>query len=306
MTTRPNHSLPKSGRPSPSAGELRRVCDRYLQALLKGDEAEAAKAVREAVSNDWRPATIYLDVLAKAMVTIGDMWHAGGLSVAHEHQATQVTLRQASVLRQLFQPLRQTGLHAIVSAVEPDGHIFGPMIFADLLYYEGWNVDFLGAGTPPVDLAKLAAERQPDLVALSATLGSSLGLLSECVQAVRSAMREPYVVIGGLAVKAEPKKAAEIGADLIAHGPVEAVSNVGKRFDVSGSAVPLEAILRRVGERVKAKRIARGWSQQQLADASGLDRTYLSGVEHGRQNLTLGAVKKLGDALNTPVSEFVS
>lgn len=276
-----------------------------MRALIRGDETEANEAVQEAVSYKWRPATIYMDVLASAMVTIGDMWHAGEITIAHEHQAMQVTLRQTSLLRQFFPPERKTGLHAIVSAVEQDGHLLGAMIFADLLYFDGWNTDFLGAGTPAEDLGRLVSDRKPDLVALSATLSGSLETLKQCIVAVRSAAPSTYVVIGGNAVLREPEKAASLGAEMIASGPVQAVLDVGMQFDIRGATMPLELILQKVGEQVKAKRVERGWSQQQLADAAGLDRTYLSGVEHGKQNLTLGAIKKIGDALNSPISEFV-
>ena len=40
-------------------------------------------------------------------------------------------LRQAGLLRQFFPPERKTGLHAVVSAVERDGHLLGAMIFSD-------------------------------------------------------------------------------------------------------------------------------------------------------------------------------
>lgn len=44
----------------------------------------------------------------------------------------------------------------------------------------------------------------------------------------------------------------------------------------------------------------RGLSQLALASASGLDATYLSGVEQGRRNLGLINVHKLAEALGVP------
>ncbi len=304
MTTQPGEARSRARRSNPSGRDVQRVRDRYVRALVRGDEDEAADAVSEAVSLDWRPATIYMDVLAKAMISVGDMWHAGEISVAHEHQATQVTLRQAGLLRQFFPPERKTGLHAIVSVVEGDGHLLGAMVFADLLYFDGWNTDFLGAGTPAQDLGRMVAERKPDLVALAATVPESMDRLKACVDATRAAHESAFIVIAGGAVDRAPGDAEKLGADLVAGDPVETVFEIGMRFDVSGSTVPLDEILLRVGEQVRAKRVERGWSQQQLANAAGIDRTYLSGVEHGKQNLTLGAIKKLGDALGSPISDF--
>lgn len=304
MTLQPRNTPARSSR-NPPARDVQRVRDRYLRALIRGDEEEASFAIQEAVSFEWRPSTIYMDVLAKAMVDIGEMWHAGKITVAHEHQATQVTLRQAGLLRQFFPPDRKTGLHAIVSAVERDGHLLGAMIFADLLFYDGWNTDFLGAGTPPADLGRMVAERKPDMVALSATLPDSMVLLESCVEATRASNEASFIVVGGIAVTADPGRAEATGADLVADDPVQAVIDIGAHFDIHGTTVPLDQILAKVGEQVRTKRLERGWSQQQLADAASLDRTYLSGVEHGKQNLTLGAIKKIGDALGAPISEFI-
>src|ERR671936_430598 len=44
-------------------------------------------------------------------------------------------------------------------------------------------------------------------------------------------------------------------------------------------------ILTRFGRRVRDLRTARGQSQETLADACGIDRTYISGIERGRRNV---------------------
>ena len=54
------------------------------------------------------------------------------------------------------------------------------------------------------------------------------------------------------------------------------------------------------GQRVVALRRERGLSQLALESASGLDATYLSGVEQGRRNLGLINVHKLAEALGVP------
>jgi transcriptional regulator with XRE-family HTH domain len=53
-------------------------------------------------------------------------------------------------------------------------------------------------------------------------------------------------------------------------------------------------------------RTARGWSQQALAAEAGLDRTYISAVERGRQNLTVGALLSLAQALDTPIADLLT
>ncbi|MFQ5801330.1 MAG: helix-turn-helix domain-containing protein [Candidatus Methylomirabilales bacterium] len=55
----------------------------------------------------------------------------------------------------------------------------------------------------------------------------------------------------------------------------------------------------RFGKAVRARRLALGLSQEELADRAGLDRTYVSGVERGRRNITLLNIHALARALET-------
>ena len=51
------------------------------------------------------------------------------------------------------------------------------------------------------------------------------------------------------------------------------------------------------GERVRAARAQLGTSQEALAHAAGLDRTYLGGVERGERNVSLDNIYRIAEAL---------
>jgi transcriptional regulator with XRE-family HTH domain len=51
------------------------------------------------------------------------------------------------------------------------------------------------------------------------------------------------------------------------------------------------------GQKVRQLREAKGWSQEDFAEASGLHRTYISGIERGTRNPTLIVIWQLADAL---------
>ena len=59
------------------------------------------------------------------------------------------------------------------------------------------------------------------------------------------------------------------------------------------------------GLNVRKFRVSRGWSQEDLADASDLDRTYISGVERGTRNPTLRVVEQIASALGVKVTELL-
>jgi transcriptional regulator with XRE-family HTH domain len=58
------------------------------------------------------------------------------------------------------------------------------------------------------------------------------------------------------------------------------------------------------GKRVQERRKQRGYSQEKFADLVGLDRTYISGIERGKRNPSLFALKTLADALDTTLERL--
>ena len=58
------------------------------------------------------------------------------------------------------------------------------------------------------------------------------------------------------------------------------------------------------GLRLKAVRARLGYSQEGLALASGLDRSYIGGVERGERNISLANIDRLAKTLNVSPREF--
>ena len=54
----------------------------------------------------------------------------------------------------------------------------------------------------------------------------------------------------------------------------------------------------RFGERIRQLRLAKDWSQEDLAARSGLHHTYIGGIERGERNLGLDNILKLARALD--------
>lgn len=45
-------------------------------------------------------------------------------------------------------------------------------------------------------------------------------------------------------------------------------------------------LLKLLGMRIREMRKSHGWTQEELADQAGIDRSYIGGVERGERNLT--------------------
>ena len=65
-----------------------------------------------------------------------------------------------------------------------------------------------------------------------------------------------------------------------------------------------EPILLAFGQRVQELRKKRNLSQEQLADMSGVHRTYIGMVERAEKNITLRNIKKIADALGVNIKDL--
>ena len=62
--------------------------------------------------------------------------------------------------------------------------------------------------------------------------------------------------------------------------------------------------LSRFGETVRTIRKKKGFSQEELADRSGLHRTYIGGIERGERNLSLQNIIALAEGLDCEIAEL--
>jgi transcriptional regulator with XRE-family HTH domain len=69
---------------------------------------------------------------------------------------------------------------------------------------------------------------------------------------------------------------------------------------------PSRAIIQILAENVRALRLRKGLSQEQLAEICGLHRTYVGSVERGERNATLSTLETLARGLGIGVPELLS
>lgn len=67
----------------------------------------------------------------------------------------------------------------------------------------------------------------------------------------------------------------------------------------------MEDVKYKFGLRVKELRIAKGYSQEKLAEISDLDRTYIPGIEAGKRNVSIVVIEKIAKAFKINISELL-
>ena len=63
-------------------------------------------------------------------------------------------------------------------------------------------------------------------------------------------------------------------------------------------------VLVQLGSRIREKRKALGWTQEELADRAQIDRSYIGGVERGERNVTFSVLCQICRALGCDVGEI--
>lgn len=61
----------------------------------------------------------------------------------------------------------------------------------------------------------------------------------------------------------------------------------------------------RLGNRVREMRLERGWTQVEMAEMFGLDRSYVSEIETGKKDPSLRVLKTIADGFKMSLSQFL-
>ena len=158
----------------------------------------------------------FLEHLAVPMVVeIGEAWHAGRLSVAHEHLAS------ASIQRVLGWLLWSTGPQregpALVVAT-PSGlrHELGAMLVSAIAAAEGWRVVYLGPDLPAADIVRAAEVRAARAVALSVVYPPSDGAVAKELRRIAEGLPDGVaLIVGGGAAASYERLLREVGATYV-------------------------------------------------------------------------------------------
>jgi transcriptional regulator with XRE-family HTH domain len=65
------------------------------------------------------------------------------------------------------------------------------------------------------------------------------------------------------------------------------------------------SLVRLLGENVKRERLARGLSQEKLAEDAGMQRSYVSDIERGVRNPSVHALGRLAAALGVDAADLL-
>lgn len=198
----------------------------YLEALLLGDRRRASRMILDAVDEGIPVAEIYLGVFQPVQHEIGRLWQTNDLTVAQEHFCTAATQLVMSQLYPYIFSGERKGRTLVATSVSGDLHEIGVRMISDFLEMAGWDTYYVGANAPSGAVVETLAERNADVLAISATMTGHLRKVGELIASVRATEATAHVkiLVGGYPFNVDRDLWRRLGADGFARDARDAVA----------------------------------------------------------------------------------
>ena len=151
-----------------SGAQLGQQREAWIKACLAFDEYKAQRILAEAFAT-YPVETVCLELLFRALNTIGQGWYQGEISIQQEHFASGLALRQLEALLAAQSP-HSRGERVLVANPAGEQHTFSPLLLSLMFRRRGLDVVYLGANVPIVRMSDMLQQVKPDLVVLSAQI----------------------------------------------------------------------------------------------------------------------------------------
>jgi len=174
---------------------------KYLSALLAGRRSECRDTVQMLLDANIDIKELYTDLFQRSMYRVGELWENNRITVANEHLATSITESLLNLAYPFIFAGPRVGRKALISCSANEFHQIGGKMVADIFELNGWDGHFLGANSPPEDMARFIQEVQPDVVGLSLSILSNIDHLKRNIEAVKSDFPNTDLLIGGQAFR---------------------------------------------------------------------------------------------------------
>jgi DNA-binding transcriptional MerR regulator/methylmalonyl-CoA mutase cobalamin-binding subunit len=223
-----------------SISEIARLDRAALDALLESDSrprsARALPAVDIAV-RDAMLATEHLDpavlegvlkrgalaagterfvdeAVPRFLQNVGDRWHRGSFTPAHEHLASDTVRRVLGWIAEAYD-VSPDAPRLVVATPSSELHELGAMLVAAAAASEGWNVLYLGPNLPAVDIVAAASQVGASAVALSIVYSESESTVRDLRTIASTLPPGVLFLVGGMAAVRLERALADIDLRIV-------------------------------------------------------------------------------------------
>ncbi|MBK8798815.1 MAG: corrinoid protein [Anaerolineales bacterium] len=201
------------------------LLDAIFAAILDGDIPGAPGAVQAALDAGLSAEKVLNEGMIAAMNRVGELYECGDYYVAEMFTSAKTLQAALGVLRpHLQQSQVQSAGTVVIGTVKGDMHDIGKNLVTMMLEGAGFTVHDLGPDVHPSRFVSAVLEHQPEIVALSALLTTTMPAMKTTIDALVAAgvRAQVKIIVGGAPVNDE--YARHISADGYAPDASQAVS----------------------------------------------------------------------------------
>ncbi|HEY31734.1 MAG TPA: cobalamin-binding protein [Dehalococcoidia bacterium] len=205
-----------------------------IEAVIKGDISTATAETQHAVGTGHNAQDILDKGLIAAMDEVGERFSKGQIFVPQMLRSAKTMQECMKALEPFFQEGSITSKgKVIIGTVKGDLHDIGKNLVSMMMEGAGFTMFDLGVDASPERFVQKAQEIEPDIVAMSALLSTTMPSMRLTIEALKEAsLRDKVkVMIGGAPVT--EKYAREIEADCYAPDAGSAVSKAKEILGIS-------------------------------------------------------------------------
>jgi len=204
------------------------------EAVIKGDIQTAVALTQNALDADNKAKEILDQGLIAAMDQVGEKFASGEMFVPQMLRSAKTKQECMKLIKPQFQEgdLITKG-KVVIGTVQGDLHDIGKNLVAMMMEGAGFTITDMGVDISADKFVQKVQEVEPDILAMSALLSTTMPGMRETVEAIKSAgiKEKVKVMIGGAPVTAN--FASEIKADAYAHDAGSAVIEAKKLLGIS-------------------------------------------------------------------------
>jgi len=184
------------------------------ESLIAGKIDEVKSQTQEAVDAGEKPEQIMQQGLLAGMGVVGERFRDGDMFIPEVLRCAKAMHASMDVLRPLLSQAEvESGGVFVIGTVEGDLHDIGKNLVAMMFEGAGFKVVNLGIDLEPSVFVDAVKEHNPDILAMSALLTTTMPKMGETINALKEAgiRDQTKIMIGGAPVTQEFSD--EIGAD---------------------------------------------------------------------------------------------
>jgi 5-methyltetrahydrofolate--homocysteine methyltransferase len=207
------------------------ILEDAYKAVLEGKVEETAAAVEKGLSAGMDTDEILKKGLLAAMDLVGERFGEGEIFIPQVLWSAKAMQAGVALLKPHFTEAQQEkSARIVIGTAKGDIHDIGKQLVAMMLEGAGFEVIDLGVDVAPAAFVETAAEKEADVIAISALLTTTMTGMADVVALKNEKALSSRVLIGGAPLSLEYCR--EIGAD--GYG-VDARAAVARARELIGS-----------------------------------------------------------------------